>query len=115
MFYEQFLQAESGTGNPTAQNQGAEITIYTNTVCHLRYSSISTSDNYGVHNLIQWFNQTSCLTFRFSLYNIHTDAGQMEQRSTIFVKILSWFSEWREKKMNVDYAKALYQLYLLQF
>lgn len=45
--------------------------------CHLRNSSISSSDNYGIHNTIQWFNQAPCLTFKFSLYNIHTDASQI--------------------------------------
>lgn len=83
--------------------------------CHLRYSSISTSNNYGIHNLIQWFNQFPCLTFKFSLYNIHTDTSQMEQRSTILIKILSGFSGWREKKTNVDYLMGLHQLYLLKF
>lgn len=44
---------------------------------HLRNSSISSSDNYGIHNTIQWFNQVPGLTFKFSLYNIHTDASQI--------------------------------------
>jgi len=45
--------------------------------CHLRNSSISSSDNYSIHNTIQWFNQAPRLTFKFSLYNIHTDASQI--------------------------------------
>jgi len=56
---------------------------------HLRYSSISSSNNDGIHNTIQRFNQAPCLAFKLSLYNIHIDASQMEQRSTIFLKILS--------------------------